>query len=114
MTLHDSKYRGLQLRAFNTRISFYLYYRTRDSKERRPKLGDYPTIKLAEARDIARNMLALVAQGKDPMGDIKSARQAISMNELCEKYMTEYAPRKKSAATDKINIKTHIVPALGD
>ncbi len=113
MTLHDSKYRGLQLRAFNTRTSFYLYYRTRDSKERRPKLGDYPTIKLAQAREIARDMLALVAQGKDPMGDLKSARKAPTMKELCEKYMAEYAPRKKSAVTDEININTHIIPALG-
>lgn len=113
MTLNDSKCRGLQLRAFNNRTSFYLYYRTRDGKERRPKLGDYPTLKLSQAREIARDMLVLVAQGKDPMGDLKSARQAPTMEDLCEKYMSEYAPRKKSAITDQININSHILPTLG-
>jgi len=113
ITLHDSRFRGLQLRAFKGRTSFYLYYRTRDGKERRPKLGDYPTIKLAQARDNAREMLALVAQGKDPMGDLKTTRVAPNMKELCEKYLAEYAPRKKSAITDQININTHILPFLG-
>lgn len=64
--LWDDKIRGLHVRVFPTKRTFYLYYRTKQRQERRPKLGDYGILTIPAARDIARERLAEVAQGKDP------------------------------------------------
>ncbi len=63
--LKDDKVPGLQLRVRATGKSFYLYYR-RNGQQRRPKIGDFPGLTVAEAREIAQAMLRDVAAGLDP------------------------------------------------
>lgn len=112
-TLRDKRVTGLQLRAFVKRKSFYLYYRTKEGKERRPKLGDYPIIKLADARNIAQDLLIQVAQGRDPQKERQTAKAAPTVAELCELYMTEHGVHKKSGWIDQMNFNNHIIPKLG-
>jgi len=87
--LHDDEVKGLQLRVFDSRKSFYLYFRTKLKKERRPKLGDYPTISLAKARSLARAMLNDVADGMDPVVERERQRQAPTVSELWTTWLTE-------------------------
>lgn len=65
-TLWDDQVKGLHLRAFPTSKAFYLKYKTKAGTQRRPKLGAYPTISLATARELARGKLAVVLAGGDP------------------------------------------------
>ena len=112
-TLRDKRVSGLQLRAFENRKSFYLYYRTKEGKERRPKLGDFPIIKLADARKIAQDLLIQVAQGRDPQKERQTAKDAPTVTELCDLYMKEHGVHKKSGWMDRMNFDNHIIPMLG-
>ncbi|MFO0451058.1 MAG: Arm DNA-binding domain-containing protein [Pseudomonadota bacterium] len=62
----DPRTPGLHLRAFTSRSVWYLYYRLKDGRERRPKLGDARSLTLPQAREIARQALAAVAIGPRP------------------------------------------------
>ena len=64
-TLRDDQVKGLMLRVFESKRSFYLNFRTKARIERKPKLGDYPTMTLDQARSLARAMLLEVAAGRE-------------------------------------------------
>lgn len=82
--LYDDAVRGLHVRAFAGRKSFYLYYRTRERRERRPKIGDYGTITLSKARDAAREILAGVTLGRDPGAEMLARRWTVE--DICDKW----------------------------
>lgn len=112
--LIDEEVRGLQLRVQKRRRTFYLYYRTKSGQRRRPKLGDFPTLTLAQARDAARALLAEVVLGGDPSGHWQESRQAETMAQLCQRYMDDYATEhKKTAWRDQMRIDNVIVPRWG-
>jgi integrase len=110
--LRDKSTKGLHLRVFKNRKSFYLYFRTKTGDERRPKLGNFPTISLAAARRMASDLLEEVGKGKDPINALRLLRDAPTMADLCEKYMTNYAAKKKSKAQDQRMIDSYIKPEL--
>lgn len=79
----DEKVSGLHLRHLPSgRKTFYLYYRTKQGRERRPKIGDLGTVGLQGARDIARSLLRQVAQGEDPVANWSNSRAEKTVNEL--------------------------------
>nr|WP_277925639.1 site-specific integrase [Sphingomonas sp. JXJ CY 53] len=68
------------------------------------------------AREIARRWLADVAQGKDPSEARKKDRTALTVRDLCTRYMSEHAETRKkdsSIRNDRRLIDAHIIPALG-
>ena len=98
------------------RRSYFLYYRTKDSRERRPLIGVHGAITCEQAREIARQWLNEVAAGGDPSGARREQRSAETISEFADRYMKDYAPIKKkpsSIETDRINLRRHILPALG-
>ena len=111
--LHDDQVRGLHLRAFEGRKSFYLFYRTKAGRQRRPKIGEWPTIALAQARDIAREMLMAVARGEDPSGEFQTERQAPTVADLWDRFWKDHAKAKKSGHSDELRYNRCIKPNLG-
>lgn len=112
--LADDEVRGLQLRVWKKKKSFHLYYRTKSGQRRRPKLGDFPSMSLAQAREAARHLLAEVVLGGDPSGEWQGARQAETMAELCDRYMADYATEhKRTAWRDQMRIDNVIKPWWG-
>lgn len=113
--LRDDQVPGLHLRVFAGRKAFYLYFRTKEGRERRPKVGDYGVLTLDQARRAARDMLTVVALGRDPMAERRTARDAPTMDDLCTDYISKYAVGKKvrSMLEDKRQIDNHIKPRLG-
>lgn len=109
---HDTQVTGLQLRTRIKGKAWFLYYRTKAGVERRPKLGDYPTLTAADARRAAREILAKVAAGHDPSAKWQEDRAASTMADLWTRYWTEHAPRKKSRAEDHRLWTTVVAPAL--
>ena len=67
--LRDKTVPGLHARITTTGRKFYLYFRTKDGTERRPKIGEHPLMTVAQARAIAKDMLLEVAKGNDPMAE---------------------------------------------
>jgi len=106
--LRDDQVTGLHLRVFENRKSFYLYYRTKNRKERRPKLGDFGIITLDQARKIARDMLYKVSLGEDPVEDRKVSSQSLSFAEIWPRYWTEHGSRKKSGKEDQRIFEKHL------
>ena len=98
--LRDASVRGLHLRCFSERKSFYLYYRTKAGQERKPKLGDYGSITLIQARKIAQELLARVAVGGDPQAEREAARAERTLAELWAEYWKRHGSKKKSADAD--------------
>ncbi|MDB2528894.1 site-specific integrase [Alphaproteobacteria bacterium] len=64
---HDTKVTGLHLRVSPSGSkTFYLYFRTKSGKQKRPKLGVYGILTVERARDLARAMLGELSKGNDP------------------------------------------------
>lgn len=106
--LRDKTVPGLHARVTATGKKFYLYFRTRGGVERRPKLGDFPVMTLAQARQIAKDMLLEVAKGNDPMAIRQAARLAPTVKELIDKYEKDYAPRRKSGPAAVKLLRKHL------
>lgn len=93
--LKDDKVPGLSVRAHKGSKAFMLYFRTKGGIERRPKLGDYGKhLTLAQAREVARNMLVRVANGEDPIADREAQRAEPTMDELWDRCAKEHYTRK--------------------
>lgn len=95
--------------------SYFLYYRTQDRRQRRPKIGDHGVMTCEQARSIAQRWLLEVSQGNDPSADKQDLRQMPTLKELADQYMKEHAPRKK-ASSQKEDLRLwqqHILPTLG-
>lgn len=111
--LRDDVVAGLHLRVFPNRKVFYLYYRTRDGKERRPKIGDYGVLTLSQAREQARAVLAGVTLGADPSAEQQAARAAPTMADLCDRWLAEVAANRKTANELRRMVEKDVRPALG-
>jgi integrase len=124
-TLHDTPnhggVRGLEVRIRGEEKVFYLYYRTRDGKQRRPKVGtwgkDFP---LARAREVAREMLGEVLKGHDPQGQREASRAEMTIRELWEYTWENYYANpdynmlESGWAKDAKGFwKNHLEPAFG-
>jgi hypothetical protein len=114
-----------EVRSFGVRVypsgqkSYLISYRTipgRRGSKKSYVLGATMVLSLDQARDLARQWLAAIRQGADPAAQKEALRQAPTVAELAERYLTEYAePKKKygSLRMDRINVRLHVLPALG-
>lgn len=94
-TLVDDKVSGLSLRVFPLKKSFYLYYRTKDGTQRRPKIGDYKYMSVAQARIVAKTMLSKVQLGSDPSGEAKASKEDHTVRELWEAFKFHYENNRR-------------------
>jgi integrase len=95
---------------------FYVYYRTESRQERRCKIGDFETFPLEAARGAAKDILARVRLGEDPVKDKKMRREEQTLGAITERFLYEHvrAKRKKSTAVEYERlINKHINPRLG-
>jgi len=119
-----------ELRGFGCKIegagtkSFVLQYRNSEKRKRRIVLGRFGVMTVEQARDEARIKLGDVAKGIDPADEKKSARDGVTVGQLCDWYLTEAEagrllgrkrmPIKASTlAMDRSRIETHIRPLIG-
>lgn len=93
--LKDTVVQGLQLRAFAQSKGYYLYFRTANGTQRKPKLGSPGQITLTQAREAARKMLGAVALGEDPAAARTEARKELTLDELWFDYKLRALARMK-------------------
>ena len=106
---------GLKVTPAGRRV-YFLYYRTRSGQQRRPTIGIHGSLAPEEARKIARTWLAQVAAGIDISEERRTNRAAITVAQLADRYLSEYAhlhKKPRSVATDRANIENHIIPLIG-
>ncbi len=105
------------------RRSFYAYYRLRNKKQQKIKLGDFPAMTVEEAREKYKELTGQVFDGLDPLAvireraaDMQDPAKSGTMRDLYAKYMAEHAIFKKpgSQKNDIIYWEKHILPRIGD
>jgi integrase len=112
-----------ELRGFGLKVtpkgnrSFFLYYRTHDHKQRRPKLGTYPATKPDQARKMALEWLAKVQGGADPSSERKAKRAARgdgSLRDLFDLYKADKTREGLRTVSEIERTFNHdILPVLG-
>lgn len=120
-----------QVKGFGFRVtalgakSYVLNYRNAEGRERRYTIGRHGSPWTCEqARLKAIELLRDIAAGIDPMQVKAEARTAMTVRQLCERYLADAdrglilgkgrKPKKPSTlATDRGRIARHIVPLLG-
>lgn len=122
----DSELRGLGVRMKPSgSASFLVQYRTPQGKTRRLAFAKVGTLTADEARAKARRLLAEVHNGGDPSAERHAKREALTVGEVCEKYLeaaragnvTTRFRRTKRASTvaiDEGRVSRHIVPLIGN
>ncbi len=111
--LFDDGQHGLALRITPDGVkSFSVVYKFA-GRMRRLTLGKYPAVSIADARKRARKALTDVEAGVDPMAKKIEIRQAGTVEELSEVYMTEHSkPRKKSWPDDQRMFDAYVLASL--
>jgi len=115
----DDQVPGFGVRLRGSQKSYVLQYRVlggRGSRQRRVTLGRVGSLSLDDARVLAQEYLRGVRYGQDPAGARQATRQAPRMEDLAERYLREHADVKKkprSAHMDHVNLRLHVLPALG-
>ena len=95
---------------------FMIQYRANTGGRRKPAIGRFGQITVAQARSIAQDWLADVRKGKDPSAEKTAARGAPSVKELCAKFIEDYSKPKNRLRTVESNqgyIDRHIIPEIG-
>jgi len=115
--LRDTIIPGFLLKVTPTgRKIFMLAYVANDGQRRKPAIGRFGEITVEQARGIAQDWLADVRKGQDPSVKRSAARQAPTVEELFERFMTDYSEGRNKPSTVKSNRgygKRHIIPILG-
>ena len=109
-TLWDAKVKGLHLRVLATKKTFYLYFRTKSGIQRKPKIGDYGSISLSQARKVAGEMLTEVGAGRDPGQTRIDAKNEANLTDLWDEYWKRHGKKKKSADEDERLWKKNLAP----
>jgi integrase len=106
-------------------ISYFVFYRTAEGRQRWQTIGRHGAPWVPDtARDEARRLLGDVARGEDPAGAKQAIRAAITVAELCDRYLadakaglvlTRFGSGKKAStlSIDEGRIARHVKPVLG-
>ncbi len=111
----DSDIKGFALRVTaRGSKAFVLDYRAR-GRQRRMTIGNYPDWSVAAARAAARDLKREVDRGRDPMAERHADRGAPTIQNLWERYQTDYLPRKavRTQADERSMWQKIILPAIG-
>ena len=96
--------------------SFVLWYRTLAGTKRLYTIGPAAAYRVEQARKEAREWRVKIGKGADPVAEKKGAREAASISELCDRYLSEYAEVHKkpsSAKEDRRLIESRLRSQLG-
>lgn len=114
---NDPKVPGLRLRFMETKAAWYLYYRTKEGRQRNMKLADESVYTLTEARTVARGYLQEVSKGGDPAGKRAALEARKTVKDLADDHYEKHALIRNKPSWSS-NVKTiytkHIRPYFGD
>jgi len=112
--LWDTNPQGFGVRVYpSDEKSFVITYRTSTGTKRFYTLGKYGHLTVKQARDLAREKLAEIHQGKDPQRERQDQRSVATFDELADVYLEEFKARKRSWKDDKQRLRDHLCPVLG-
>ncbi len=112
----DPDVKGLALRVTpnGSKSWAYTYRRKSDGRKRRVTLGEFPAVSLHQARAKASGHRAAVAEGADPASDKTAHKKVETVDQLLDRYLTDYAPAESKWTAEVRRIfKKDVRPAIG-
>jgi integrase len=110
---HDPRVGGFGVRVNAGGVrSFFLNYRI-DGRERRYTIGPFPRWSVSAARERAKELRVLIDKGQDPAGDKRARREAPTIRDLIERYITGHLPKKTGARLKHINDEKRMLAEIG-
>lgn len=113
----DTEVSGFGLRITRAGSKSYIFqYRNAAGRETRKTIGKHGSVTADQARQIARNWSFMVRSGGDPAAALRAAREAPTVADLCDDYLSRHAQRNKrrhSIESDTSFIRRFVKPALG-
>lgn len=118
ITYWDARTPGFGLRfQGSANASWILAYRShgggRSAQKKRLTIGPLSTMKLEVAKQHAKDLLAQVRLGADPMAERQAIRRGVTVGDLCKAYLREHVePKRKArtAASYRVFIDNWILP----
>jgi integrase len=96
--------------------SYIVQYRNEHGRSKRGTIGSHGRLTLDQARRQARQLLASVVAGADPVAERKAMREAPTMNDLLDRYITDHLePHNKARTQEEFKriVRKHIRPSMG-
>lgn len=109
--------RGLVLRVSPTGVKSWsiIYTRESDGSRQRVTVGQFPAVGLEKARAKALATLTEISNGGDPASKKKIAREAMTVSDLGNAFIEQYAKREKRTwAEDQRILDVEVYPAIGN
>ena len=105
----DEQERGLGVRITKAGHRAFVLRYVAQGRERRMTLGDFPTLTLTAARDIARGRKGDVIKGADPLAAKAAERTAVTLKQAVSRYVEERVPEQKARtqAETRRALETH-------
>ena len=95
------------------RKAYVVRFVTTDRRDRRMVLGTHGALTVQQARSLAQEHLGAAATGRDPAQERQEKRRGDTVADLGERYLNEYAFRKKSVEEDRRKLEKDVTPRLG-
>jgi integrase len=112
----DNELRGFAVRVLPSGKRYYLVQYRIGTRYRRMSIGQHGVLTAETARRTAFNLLAAVKDGKDPAGDRKEGRTALTVAELAQRFDKEHIAvrlKRGTAQEYRRNLRRFILPAIG-
>ncbi len=119
--VYDEDLKGFGLRVMPTGFkSWIVEYRPagagRTASKRRVGLGSIASLTAAEARKLAKDMLAAIRGGADPIAARAAEKAAATVADISSRFLAEHVEKRRkptTAAFYRMAVNRHLVPALG-
>ena len=107
----DENVSGLALRVTSQGLKTWTLHYGPAKKRARISLGRYPSTSLANARALALDAKASIADGRDPR---TGATEAMTVSDLVASYIEKHTSALRSADEIKRRLHRNIVPVIGN
>jgi integrase len=109
-TYYDTQLTGLSLRVYPSQKKVFYLYKKILGRPERMKLGEFGTINVQQARELANNLNLHIVQGINPMALRQEARRELTLAEFFDIYMERHAKaHKRSWANDERYFQSHML-----
>jgi integrase len=116
--LWDGELRGFGLLVLPTGVKTYIFqYRNEARRSRRLTIARHGSITVNEARELALEAAVAVAKGNDPVASRRRYREAPTVSELLERYLSDHVIPHNAESTQKdikVVIAKKLMPTVGN